>query len=1321
MSKSKVNTLITASVMSAVYFAGVSNVSYAVDLQTDGSMPQNNYSLTEVHNQDNHSIIPAANLAGQNRYIIRFKEAAVAQYNGVGEYPAIPRRADRKIVVNSPAVINYVNHLRQQQTAYLNQLSNLLGRQINPLLSYQFATNGLAVNLTAAEASQAKHFDQVASVSLDRDYFLDTDAGPQLIGADNVWNGNSPASGTAHGEGVIIGTLDSGTNFDHPSFADVGDDGYDHTNPLGMGNYLGVCDPSNTEQYLATYTCNDKLIGGYDFVNDLVPNDGSVDIPGPEDENGHGTHTSSTSGGNVVLSATANGVPNVAISGVAPHATNIHFDICYSAPDGRGLCPGASSIAAMDQVIADGVVDVVNYSISGGTSPWTDDVSLAFLAATDSGVFVSASAGNSGPGPATLGHVEPWTASVGASTHNRTFVNLLSIDSPPGDPSVTDISYNTSNGPAAAGNINAGIEYAGNVDAGNFEGCNAFPAMSFDGLVALISRGSCSFELKVNNAFAAGAVAVVIHNNAAGGLNMNVGNAQDIPSFSISQADGTAMATYLGANASQTVEILLPAIAYSGQADVMAGFSSRGPSPFEYNKPDVTGPGVSILAAFDDSDPALGTPAEYGIISGTSMSSPHNAGSAALLKELHPTWTPAEIKSALMLTAVTAGVTKEDGTTPADPFDRGAGRIQVDVASSTGLVMNETAFKFLLADPDNGGDPKTLNVASYKNDNCVGTCSFTRKFTSVASMPIDYVASLAGMPGTVSPSSFTAMPGQTVTLDVDIDGAALAAGAVSFGELLISEVPSGFISTPFNSVPAPTAIPDDAYDGSLSSMLCDTINVSGITSSGVSVSLDTAITHSWVGDLTIKVQNPNGDILGVMSRPDLAEPADDGTDCCGDSSNLVDTSPTTFMDGALTSAEVMGVDTGASSAVVCQDDGVCEFSPFPDSVAGPASTFADLGVGSPNGDWNICFGDSGFGDSGDVTDITLNILEPIFNVPAMHMPLVVTGFPESPEIEVSPASLAATVDAGNSTDVTLNVANLVTAGLSLNWMIDTTSDTNITEEIVYEQLQTGSFAGIVSDVFVDGITNPGAYSSDSFVLTQSADIDGFFLEGFVSNGATPLSSEIESFTVKIYPDNAGEPAGHPEDGGGTELYSVTVPVGDFNLDLGDDSGMVSVNAKNVLGSTMTFSAGTYWITAYANFTGANRWNWFTGVPGDGLLAQLIDPQDLFGGGFTTWTDLVSIVGGDVDYSGLAFNLKTLLGCGAPWITYSSTSGTLAIGADEDITVTLDSTGLASGVHEGAICVASDDADEPMTVVPVTLTVNGPSDLIFENGFEPLAP
>ncbi len=1299
MSKSKFNPLITASVISAVYLAGLSNVSQAVvpTTATDSLT-----SMAVEQYQDNQSVLPAANAEGQRRYIIRFNEAAVATYNGTGTFQPIPRQADGKIESRSPAVNSYVSHLKQQQNNFLSTLSNQVGRQVTPLLTYQYAINGLAVYLTPEEANTAQRNAAVAQVYLDRDYFLNTDAGPTLIGANNVWVGAAPAAGTAFGEGVVLGILDSGANFDHPSFAATGDDGYTHTNPLGSGNYLGVCDPSNTDQYIASYTCNDKLIGGYDFIDDLVdPTD--TEVIGPEDENGHGSHTASTAGGNLVSTASANGVDNIEISGVARHANIIPFDVCFTNPAGQGLCAGAASVASMDQIIADGIVDVVNYSISGGTSPWNDAVSLAFLSATDTGVFVSASAGNSGPGPATLGHVEPWTSSVGASTHNREFESLLSIV---GEPTLADIAWNSSNGPDASGlfNVPTPINSSTNVDASNFEGCLPFAPGSFAGQIALISRGACSFAIKVANAETGNAVGVIIYNNVAGGLNMNVGDATTIPSISISQADGDAIVAFLAGPPRGGPEVLIesPIIVNTGQADVMAGFSSRGPSPFEYNKPDVTGPGVSILAAFNDNDEVgTGTPAEYGIISGTSMSSPHNAGAAALLKELQPTWSAAEIKSALMLTAVTAGVTKEDGVTPADPFDRGAGRIQVDVASSTGLVMDETAFRFLLADPANGGDPKTLNVASYKNDNCVGTCTFQRKFTSVASGPVEYNANLSGMTGTVNPANFVVNPGQTVTIDVEVDGGALPAGAVSFGELQINEVPSSFNPVDF-ALGAPITITDNTYDGTTASMDCAPITVSGISSSVFSAELELAMNHTWIGDLTVKLINPAGDELAVMND-------------INDSSNLLSTSPISLFDGAAISAADMG-STITGAGVVCQDDFECEFAPAPNGEPEPPSTFADLGTGSANGDWMLCGGDNASGDIGDIQAATLRVLEGVTTVPSLHLPLVVTGLPEAPDIAVAPASLSATLDADTTTDVNLNISNSPVAGADLNWSFGSGQFSLVYAEQVDE---TGTITnGIVSGFFLpeNGGAGAGAYSADDFVLSQDASIETMFFEGF-ANGTT-LDVTSTSIQLQVFADDAGSPAGHPEDGLNSALFALDIPIADPSLDLTGNNIGIDIAAANG-GAPLDLPAGTYWVSVFPTqdilLGDAGRWGWFAAGPDvSGAPAQLITP--LLFGGIPDWTGLVGLTA-EPNFEQLRYNIAGSSTCGAPWIITSSAGGVVSPGGDIDVTVTLDATGVAAGVYNATLCVDSDDPDEPQILVPVTMTVEGESDLIFANGFE----
>ncbi|MCX7552608.1 S8 family serine peptidase [Marinicella sp. S1101] len=1300
MSKSKFNPLITASVMSAVYLAGVSFDSQAVvdsQLKSDDAT-----SLTASFNDVTNYRLPAANAQGQKRYIVQFKQPSVAMYNGAGSFAPIPRLANHKIDTKSPAVRAYVNALDTQQTNFLSGLSSNFGRSVDALFSYKFAVNGVALYLTPEEASQVSNMTDVKHIELDREHYLDTDAGPTLIGANNVWDGAAPSTGTAFGEGVVLGIIDSGANFDHPSFADIGGDGYDHTNPLGAGNYLGVCDPTNVDQFNADYTCNDKLIGGYDFVDNAAPED-AFEVPGPEDENGHGTHTASTAGGNLVLTASANGVENIEISGVARHANVIAYDACYTSAQGQGLCPNVSTLASIDQVIADGIVDVVNYSIGGGTSPWTEAVSQSFLAATDNGVFVSASAGNSGPGPATLGHVEPWTATVGASTHTRGFETLLSMTGP-GTPGaeVTDIAYITSNGPAFGAPITGGVQYSEVVDPANLEACVPFPANSFDGLVALVSRGTCSFEDKVNNSSDAGAIAVIVHNDdRAVAFGMNVGTTTTIPSVSIPQADGFALRDFILANPAPAaqIEIVNPAIVNTEQADVMADFSSRGPSPFEVNKPDVTGPGVNILAAFNDNE-FIPTNAdeEYGIISGTSMSSPHNAGAAALLKELQPNWSAPEIKSALMMTAVTAGVTKEDATTPADAFDRGAGRIQVDLASSSGLVMDESAFDFLLSDPANGGDPKELNLASYKNDNCVGSCSFTREFRSVAADPVTYSASLSDVVGTVTPSSFTVNPGQSVNLTVDIDGSALPAGAVSFGELVLTPQAE---SQNFD-LGAPIAITDNGYQTNdpAANLTCSTINVSGVSPTST-MSVEMAIDHTWAGDVTLKVFNPNNDELAMLNRPGV--PAGG----FGNSSDLVATAPVTFSDTGTTDAETMG-DAGST---ICEVDGFCDYFPNPSEEVSSLADFASLVAAfDPNGTWFLCGGDSAGGDPGTIQAASLIFSGEAPSQPELHLPLVVTGFPEQPDIAVAPASLSASLDADTTTDLNLNISNSDVAGADLNWTIATTGSADVT---VFDQPTNGT-GGIVSDFFNDGVTNAGAYSADSFVLTEGASIDTARFDGFLSNGAPDITAELAAMTLSIYGDNAGVPDGHPEDGAGSELFTITIPINDANLDIGDGTGAVVFDILGANGSALELPAGTYWVTAFGDFTGANRWNWFQGediTPGN---AQLIDPTDIFGAGFTDWTDLTGI---DPIFTSLSFGFFSSIDCGAPWLSVNPSSGAIAPGSDEDLTVTLDATGLAPGVYTAAVCVDSDDPDEPQVVVPVSMTVTGLPDLIFANGFE----
>ncbi|HEY8452078.1 MAG: S8 family serine peptidase [Micromonosporaceae bacterium] len=180
-------------------------------------------------------------------------------------------------------------------------------------------------------------------------------------------------------------------------------------------------------------------------------------------------------------------------------------------------------------------------------------------------------------------------------------------------------------------------------------------------------------------------------------------------------------------------------------------------------------PGVNILAAFN----AVGDdPVQYGIIQGTSMASPHGAGAAALLTALPPDWSPAEIRSALAGTANPDVLVKEDGVTPADPFDQGSGRADLSAAARVGLVMHETYENFLTANPATGGDPKTLNVPSMVNRSCGDVCTFTRTVRSVADTTATYTAVTTADPGvtvTVEPSTFTIAPNGTQEITVTVD------------------------------------------------------------------------------------------------------------------------------------------------------------------------------------------------------------------------------------------------------------------------------------------------------------------------------------------------------------------------------------------------------------------------------------------------------------------------------------------------------------------------------------------------------------------------
>ncbi|HNR47589.1 MAG TPA: S8 family serine peptidase, partial [Anaerolineaceae bacterium] len=298
------------------------------------------------------------------RYIVLFEgDSLVASQNkGNG------------LEVQSEASQNYLNVLAAERAEILANAEAALNRELNVRFVYDVVLNGVSVDLTPDEAVKLETLPNVRKVMRVTLEQPDTDAGPAWIGAPEIWDGSAVPNGIgADGEGIVAGILDTGINFDHPSFSDTPEDGFVYE---WTGDYLGVCHPTTGDpDYVAA--CNEKLVGAYTFTTETLS---------PEDANGHGTHTASTVAGNYVTFDFM-GVETT-ISGVAPHAQIIAYDVCDA-----GGCYSDGSAAAVQQAIINGV-DVINYSISGGQSPYSDPVELAFLEAFDAGIFVAASAGN---------------------------------------------------------------------------------------------------------------------------------------------------------------------------------------------------------------------------------------------------------------------------------------------------------------------------------------------------------------------------------------------------------------------------------------------------------------------------------------------------------------------------------------------------------------------------------------------------------------------------------------------------------------------------------------------------------------------------------------------------------------------------------------------------------------------------------------------------------------------------------------------------------------------------------------------------------------
>ncbi len=740
-----------------------------------------------------------------NLYIVQMAELPVVSY--AGDVPGLqatrPNRG-QKIDPNSPTVVGYAGYLDARHDQVLASVGG--GRKV---YDYRYTFNGFAAELTDAQAEALRSVNGVLAVSKDELQFGDTSSTPTFLGLDapgGLWD-QLGGSGQA-GEDIIIGIVDSGIWPESLSFTDRTDANgvpskRGRRSYSWMPGWHGKCTPG---EEFTVLDCNQKLIGAQRF-NAAWGGDAGIEeerpweFTSPRDYNSHGTHTASTAGGNKGVPTTGRAAVFGSISGMAPRARIAVYKALWSTEDAV-TASGFSSdlVAAIDQAVADGV-DVINYSISGSRTNFLDPAEVAFLFAADAGVFVAASAGNSGPTTGTVAHPGPWITTVAAGTHNRTGKGSVTL----GDASTYNGgSIATPVGPKPL--INSSAAGLGGADptlvslcyaAADNGGTPVLDPAKVAGKIVVCDRGVTARVNKSLAVMQAGGVGMILVNTGAGTIDADF---HFVPTVHLDVMFRAAVMDY-AAEAGASATINQATIVYTVAAPLTAAFSSRGPllaGGGDLLKPDVIAPGQDILASVA---PPTNAGESFNIFNGTSMSSPHVAGVAALLKDLHPDWTPMAIKSALMTSA--SDVIDGPNTNPTVIFRQGAGHIAPNPAADPGLVFDSNAndwFAFLCGtttgvDPADCSalvaagyslDASDMNVASIAIGNLAGVQSVRRSVTNVGSAPATYTPTVTGMTGiTVAfdPPALTLDPGDTKPFTVNFTQSAAALNAYTGGQV----------------------------------------------------------------------------------------------------------------------------------------------------------------------------------------------------------------------------------------------------------------------------------------------------------------------------------------------------------------------------------------------------------------------------------------------------------------------------------------------------------------------------------------------------------
>ncbi|MET0322331.1 MAG: S8 family peptidase [Duganella sp.] len=757
-------------------------------------------------------------------YLVQLADKPVAGYAGGTDGMRATRPAGgAHLDLNAPEVTIYSAYLDSKRAKVRATVATA------PVMyDYKVVFNGFAAMLTDAEVRQLAASSDVAAIHADARRRMVTSYTPTFLGLDQPGGLWSQLGGKEHaGEDIVVGILDGGVWPENPSYADrvdsAGKPTFDAAGTLAYdappASWKGEC---TAGEAFEVSQCNNKLIGAQFFDADyreqgLAPHwsdfrSARDSVGAPFGHGGHGTHTSTTAAGNNGVAATVSGVPMGATSGMAPRARIAMYKVCWSYQDetdatgATASCFTGDSVAAVEKAVVDGV-NVINYSISGGDRV-DDPVEQAFLHASNAGVFVAAAAGNAGPDPS-VAHVSPWLATVAASTHDRTMSAKLALAS---GVTYQGASLNLAPLPRSP-MIRAEDAGLAGADARALALCTSaagnggkavLDPVKVRGKIVTCTRGDIDRLEKSLAVLQAGGVGMVLVDDGAG----LVADAHSVPTVHVSVADGQRIQQYARSQGAAATISRFEVVRGLVKAPVVAEFSSRGPNATDPNllKPDLAAPGVDILAGvtpaltLEQRDAlaagALTPSTPFAFYQGTSMASPHVAGLAALLRQRHPDWTPAAIKSALMTTATDTLADNQKGAAAGVlPWGQGAGHVAPTAAADPGLVYDAVQADYrkymcglgISYECGDGTRPSyDLNLASITVSNVMGTQLVQRSVTNVGASSASYraTASLSGYAVTVTPATLTLAPGETRSFTLSLTRAGAADDVWQFGHLV---------------------------------------------------------------------------------------------------------------------------------------------------------------------------------------------------------------------------------------------------------------------------------------------------------------------------------------------------------------------------------------------------------------------------------------------------------------------------------------------------------------------------------------------------------